>query len=36
MKKHRKYCFGCEYNHRPCNYPDKCPVGNFDEFDNDG
>ena len=33
MKKHIKWCLGCEYNHKPCNNPDVCPIGNFDEFD---
>jgi len=36
MRKHRKYCLHCEYKktcYKKHNKPDKCPIGNFDEFD---
>jgi len=36
MRKHRKYCFTCIYRDTCFDdngYPDKCPIGNFDEYD---
>ena len=37
MRKHRRWCFDCEYK-IACmiadgNRPDVCPIGNFDEYD---
>ena len=35
MRKHRKYCMHCDLKNN-CykeKKPDKCPIGNFDEYD---
>lgn len=32
MRKHRKYCLHCKHK-ETCKNPNKCPIGNFDEFD---
>lgn len=29
-EKHIKWCKNCKYHKNPCNYPDECPIGNFD------
>ena len=37
MRKHRKYCLKCQYKdfciNQYKNKPDKCPIGEFDEYD---